>query len=406
MKRSPILQIPLQDAVRLWFHCQGMDTPRGSQSLTRETFVKLIERVGALQLDSVNVIERAHYLTLWSRFGTYDRNELDTWIYQDRLAYEYWGHEASVLPMSHLPLSRRRMRDFPPESWLNSAWWPRHETSPASKRRVLKQLQKKGSLESAAFTQSAPKHAQDSEKLIFQTAKEDKRSLEILWHAGKTAISGRRHFRRIYDLAERVYPETDVASKAAYEDSWLFAGLKGQGIASEQHMINYFTAPKLKGPERKQVIERNLKKKKIIEVGIQGRSEQYYMMPEHQALLGKLNAPTGTTLVCPFDSLLWQRSRAEEWLDFRYRIEIYVPQKKREFGYYVLPILHNGRLVGRLDPKLHRKNGTLEIKALYLEEGFERSNQFNRELRETLHDLSKFLGATDLNLPTGWSGLS
>lgn len=395
MSRSPILKVTLQEAIRLWFNRQGMATPRGSHALTRETFVDLLERVGGLQLDSINVTERAHYLTLWSRFGTYDRAALDTWIYQDRVAYEYWGHEASVLPMSHLPLSRRRMRAFPPESWQNAAWWARHETPAASKRRVLKRLRSEGALESVAFTKAVHK----------DTAKEDKRSLQILWHAGKIAVSSRRHFRRSYDLAERVYPESEVASKAAYEDSWLFVGLKGYGIASEQHLINYFTAPKLKAPERKRVIERNLKQKKIIEVGIEGRPGHYYMLPEHQALLGTLNKPTGTTLVCPFDSLLWQRVRAEEWLNFKYRIEIYVPQQKREYGYYVLPILHDGRFVGRLDPKFHRVNWTLEIKALYLEEDFSRTDRFVRELREALHDLCTFLGATDLVAPQGWSAL-
>ena len=237
-------------------------------------------------------------------------------------------------------------------------------------------------------------------------AKEDKRSLQLLWHAGKTAVSNRRHFRRIYDLAERVYPDSKPASQAAYEDSWLFVGLKGNGIASEKHLMNYFTGPKLKAPERKKVIERNLKKKRIIEVEVQGRSQRYFMMPEYVDLLDKVDAPTGTTLVCPFDSMLWQRGRAEDWMDFTYRIEIYVPQKKREYGYYVLPILHDGRFVGRLDPKLHRKEQTLEIKAIYLEDGFTRNARFDQELRETLYDMCSFLGARNLVLPTGWSALA
>ena len=162
MKRSPTLQVSLQDAIRLWFHRQGMDKPRGSEPLTREAFVDLLERTGGLQLDSINVLERAHYLTVWSRFGVYNRAELDSWIYNDRLAYEYWGHEASVLPASHLPLSRRRMRDFPPESWLNAAWWPKQETSAASKRRVLKRLREEGAQESVAFAKTARDRLEES----------------------------------------------------------------------------------------------------------------------------------------------------------------------------------------------------------------------------------------------------
>ena len=409
MKRSSILRVNLETAIRLWFHQQGLDRPRGSYPLTRESFVDLLERVGGLQLDSINVIERAHYLTLWSRFGMFDRSEVDTWIYKDRVAYEYWGHEASVLPISHLPLGRRRMKEFPPKSWLNSAWWSRYETTLASKRRVLKRLRAEGALESVHFAKTARDRSEETTKAqpepVMPAGKEDKRSLQLLWHAGKTAISDRRHFRRIYDLADRVYPDTKIASKSAYQDSWLFAGLKGYGIASEKHLINYFTAPKLKGPERKQVIERNLKKKRIIEVSVDEQPGRFFMFPEYEDLLGSLQKPEGTTLVCPFDSFLWQRIRAEEWLDFKYRIEIYVPQKKREYGYYVLPILHDGYLVGRLDPKFHRATGVLQIKALYLEEGFKRNSRFDTEFRTTLHDMCEFLGATNLEVPPEWSAL-
>ena len=129
------------------------------------------------------------------------------------------------------------------------------------------------------------------------------------------------------------------------------------------------------------------------------------MMPEHQELLGDLHEPVGTTLVCPFDSLLWQRKRAEDWLDFTYRIEIYIPEKKREYGYYVLPILHDGRFVGRLDPKFHRSDGVLEVKSLYLEEGFVRDERFDKGLREAVEELGGFVGATEVVLPAGWVGL-
>ena len=410
MKQSPTLQFDLQAATRLWFHQQGLDLPRGSQPLTRAVFVNFLERVGGLQLDSINVLDRAHYLTLWSRFGVYDRNEVDSWIYQDRVAYEYWGHEASILPISHLPLGKRRMRAFPPESWQNAAWWSNYQTSTASKRRVLKRLREEGALESTAFEKTARDREADTKRagqtVMMPLAREDKRSLQLLWHAGKIAISSRQHFRRRYDLAEHVYPDCETASKASYEDSWLLSGLKGNGIASERHLMNYFTAPKLKGPERKRVIERNLKKKRIIEVSIAGQSDRFFMLPEYQELPGTLDDPAGTTLVCPFDSLLWQRKRAEDWLNFKYRIEIYIPQKKREYGYYVLPILHQGRFVGRLDPWYNRPKSTLEIKAIYLEEDFRRNARFDRGLRDTLHDLCTFLGASELVVPDGWSALS
>ena len=124
-----------------------------------------------------------------------------------------------------------------------------------------------------------------------------------------------------------------------------------------------------------------------------------YALPEHLETIEDLPEPAGTTLICPFDSLLWQRKRAAELLDFKYTVEIYVPAKKRKYGYYVLPILHEGRLVGRLDPKLHRDRGVLEIRALHFEPDFVSTPSFRVRLGESIADLAKFLGATDVQIP-------
>ena len=115
------LRLDRATIVRLWLQRQGLSRPRGTERLTRSTLTDHLERTGALQVDTINVVDRAHYLTLWSRFGPYDRRRLDRWVYRDRAAYEYWGHEASILPISHLPLGLRRMRRFPPESWKKAA---------------------------------------------------------------------------------------------------------------------------------------------------------------------------------------------------------------------------------------------------------------------------------------------
>ena len=375
--------------IRLWLHRQGLTQPRATTPLTAEGLRLHLERTGALQLDSVNVVDRAHHLTLWSRFGPYDRAALHQWTYDDQVAYEGWGHEASLLPMSHLPVGRRRMRRFPPESWTGKAWWERFKTSASSKRRVLKRLALEGPLES-----------QD-----FDSFKEDKRSLKLLWHTGRVAIRARRHFRCVYDLAERVLPAGEPASATEFEDSWLLTGLSGNGIVTESHLVNYITGPSPKQGSRKRIIARNLKKGRIVEVRVDGANGRWYALPEHLEGIDDVQPPKGTTLICPFDSLLWQRKRAEELLDFRYRIEIYIPAPKREFGYYVLPILHDGRLVGRLDPKLHRDRSELEVRALYVEEGFKPTKRWERELGEALHSLREFLEATRLRVPKRWARL-
>ena len=400
----PIPSVPLDQVVRLWFHRQGLTGPRGSSKLGKRTLTDHLERTGALQLDSVNVVDRAHYLTLWSRFGTYDRKRVDRLVYHDGVGYDYWGHEASIRPMSHLPLGRRRMRGFPPESWSGKSYWSVYKTSTASKRRVLKRLRDEGPLESADFERRKGER-EDPRGTGMLLPKEDKRSLKVMWHDGRVAIRTRRHFRCVYDLAERVYPAGPTASAVEFEDSWLFIGLSGNGVASERHLANYFTAPDLTARDRKRVIARNLEKGRIVEVRVEGLNGRFYALPEQLDAMDELTEPEGTTLVCPFDSFMWQRKRAEELLGFHYRIEIYVPAAKREFGYYVLPILHDGKLVGRLDPKLHRDRSELEIKAIYLEAGFERDRRFDRGLAETLASLTEHLGADRLTLPEGWRSL-
>ena len=395
-RRPP--RVARRAAAKLWLHRQGFDRPREATSLDAGAFVDHLERTGALQLDSVNVVDRAHYLTLWSRFGPYPRAEVDGWVYRDRLAYEYWGHEASILPISHLPLGRRRMRRFPPPSWSGRAWWTRYATSTASKRRVLRRLRAEGPLESADFAPRPAERGEKTESLAWRLH-EDKRSLKLLWHDGRVAVAGRRHFRCAYDVAERVYPDGPAASLTEYHDSWLLIALSGCGIAPERHLVNYFTGPELNAAERRRTITRNLRRKRIVKVQVAGLRGPCYALPEHLETIDDLPEPTGTTLVCPFDSLLWQRKRAAELLDFHYTVEIYVPAAKRKYGYYVLPILHNGRLVGRLDPKLHRDRGMLEVRALHFETDFHPTAAFMRELDDTIEDLADFLGATDIRMP-------
>ncbi|MHC4779384.1 MAG: winged helix-turn-helix domain-containing protein [Planctomycetota bacterium] len=387
-------RVSLDQVLNLWFLQQGLVEPRRGK-LTRKAFVSHLERTGGLQLDTVNAVDRAHYLTLWSRFGPYDRKKVDRWVYGDRVAYEHWGHEASILPASRLPLSKRGMRRFKPRG----DWWAGRAPSTASIRRVMKRLREEGPLESADFERD-PKGSGP-----WWGWKEDKASLEILWHGGRVATHGRRHFRRLYDIAQRVYPEGPVGSSAQYEDGWLLTGLSGNGVASEKHLSNYWTAPRLTAAGKKKVVARNMKAKRVVEVEVEGRKGRFLALPEHLEGISRAPAPRGTTLICPFDSLMWHRDRAEEWLGFRYRIEIYTPKAKRKYGYYVMPILHGGRLVGRLDPKLHRDREELEIKAVFLEPGFRRDGAFDRGLSESLRSLGEFLGASRIVLPKGWHDL-
>jgi len=193
MPTTSVPTIDRRSVVRLWFERQGLAAERGSVKPTKRSLTKHLERTGALQLDTINVLDRTHYLTPWSRFGTYDKQRLDRWIYSDRVAYEYWGHEASILPISHLPLGTRRMKRFPPDSWRASSWWTRYETSTASRRRVLRRLRDEGPLESSDFEADPDEFGgQAPPGGTLPMPKEDKRTLQLLWrfeheHAGQLA---------------------------------------------------------------------------------------------------------------------------------------------------------------------------------------------------------------------------
>jgi uncharacterized protein len=376
---------------RLWFWRQRLHAPFSSK-LTKRSFVAFLNATKGLQLDSVNVLERAHYLTLWSRFGPYSKGRVDAWIHRDRVAYEYWGHAASVLPASQLPLSLRAQRCFR----ARGTWWGARIPSDATLKRVLARIRRQGPLESADFEN------REGEGGGWWDWKEDKQALELLWYRGKLATSERRSFRRVYDLASRVYPKATPATLKQLEDSWLFGGLQANGVAPARHLYGYLTSPLLGAADRRRIIERNLENRRIVQVKVNGHEGPWFALPEHLDMLRKAPEPVGTTLLCPFDSLLWQRDRAEELLGFRYRIEIYTPPAKRIYGYYCMPILHDGELVGLVDPKLHRDRAQLEVRSVHLEPTFRRSASFDRALSGVLESLATFVDASSLVLPKGY----
>jgi uncharacterized protein YcaQ len=384
-------RLTLDEVVRLWLHRQGLLRPRGRR-LTKRAFTDHLERTGGLQLDSVNVLDRAHYLTLWSRFGSYDRRTADRFSYDEGLAYEHIGHAACLLPVSRMPLSRRAMREFVPRG----GYWPVGIEKPAAWRGVLRLLRDEGPQESAPLKAAIVPQSEgwhpSARNLV----------LAYLWYRGDLAVATRRRFRRVFDLPENVYPPGPVASRREHEDDRLLAGLSGNGAAPPSHLGDYLTGPR----PRREVLRRNLATGRVVEVEVEGRSEAWYMLAEHLDEVSRLPPPHGTNLICPFDSLLWQRRRAEDLLGFRYRIEIYVPPAKRRYGYYVLPVLHEGRLVARLDPKLDRRSGRLLIHAIHVEPGFAPDEEFRAGLGEALRELAEWLGADAVSLPKEWRDLA
>jgi hypothetical protein len=176
----------------------------------------------------------------------------------------------------------------------------------------------------------------------------------------------------------------------------LLCGLEANGVAPARHLYGTLTSPVLSAADRKRIIERNLERGRVVHVHVHGHADAWLALPEHLDLIRKAPEPVGTTLLCPFDSMLWQRDRAEDLLGFRYRIEIHTPAAKRTHGYYCMPILHNGAVVGVVDPKLRRDRSSLEIRSIHLEPGFKRSASFDKTLTEVFESLATFVNASSL----------
>ena len=322
---------------------------------------RAIERLGLLQIDSVNVLVRAHYLPLFSRLGSYDRTLLDaTASAKSKRFFEYWGHEASLLPIDCQPLLRWRMaRALRGQGvWRQLQPFARERRSEADA--LLARIKKDGPL--AASDVAGSRASQGM--WVWSAAKH---ALEWLFWAGLVASTHRRgSFERVYDLPERVLPrailQVPTPNGIDARRELLARSARSLGIATAHDLRDFFRI----SPADAQVpIEQLVEQRTIVPVRVRGWQQQAYLHKEARA--GR--SLEGSALLSPFDPLIWHRPRTERLFGFRYRLEIYTPAHKREHGYYVLPFLLNGTLVARVDLKADRKAGTLLVRRAHLEHG-------------------------------------
>jgi hypothetical protein len=395
----------------LFFERQHLARPR-ARRLTAPSLVAFVEDVGGLQLDSINVVERAHHLTLWSRFGPYDRRSLDQLVYRRRLLFEYWAHAACLVPASHFPAWRRAMLDYSLKSRAWGAWLRRN-------RRVL------GAMEDA-ISASGPLGSRDFEHRRPPGAggwwnwKPATHALDFLWMSGRTLVHSRQHFRKRFDLAERVMPAALAAeplSREAFRRWHLRRSLHALGAASETDLRRYLTYPRVSVAERRSALRAALREGEVVELEMEGERARWYALVEDLPALesaGRRRRPSsGTTLLSPFDSFLWHRERTRRLFGFDYRIEVYTPGHQRSHGYYSLPILHEGQLIGRLDPKTHREEKRLEVKAVHFEPWLAKAERppaaswgpVDRDaalagVGDALRSLAEFVGADEVTIGT------
>lgn len=339
--------------------------------------LETIRRIGALQIDTIHIVARAPYFTLFSRLGAYNPAWLDEHLREGRL-FEYWAHAACFLPIEDYPIYRHRMNGES-QGYYSSEWAAQHRQTIEA---VMARIRESGAVRSADFERS------DGRKGTWWDWKEEKRALEYLHTTGELMIAQRVNFQRVYDLRERVQPDfadkVPLSTEAAHDELCVRA-VRCLGAAPARWVADYFRLPKQGMPAR---LERLAAEGRLLKAAIDGWDAPAYFCPDHLPLLeaaagGELTA-SHTTLLTPFDPLVWDRQRARELFGFEFTIECYLPAAKRRYGYFPLPILHHDRLVGRLDAKAHRKENMFEIISLYLEPDIEPTAELASDLAEAI----------------------
>ena len=354
-------------AVRaLFLHRQHLGRPRG-HALTPGRLLRFAEDAGGIQMDSINVIDRAHYLTVWSRFGPFDRARLDRLVYRRRLFMEYWAHAACLVPVSMLPWWRRAMLDYRVRHTGWSGWLRKNSRLLGT---VTELIRAGGPMGHAELEGKRPARGRGG----WWDWRPVQHALHYLWMTGVLTIHSRRHFQKRFDLLERALPGAG-AVEAVTADAFLRwhieRSLHAMGAALEIDLTHYLTYPRGATAARRVALRRMIAEGLVTEIAVEGSSGRWLALTRDLPALrraARLAAPShGTTFLAPFDSLLWYRDRVSRLFGFDYRIEVYTPGPKRVHGYYTLPILHDGHLIGRLDAKAHRAEGRLEVRHVHLE---------------------------------------
>jgi uncharacterized protein len=350
----------------LFLERQHLVRPR-ARRLTAASLVRFAEDTGGIQLDSINVVDRAHHLTLWSRFGPYRRAALERLVYRRRVLFEYWAHVACLVPTTHLPAWRRAMLDY---QTRHRGWTRFLRRHPQLLLSVEKAIRDRGPLGNADF--AAARNGRVSGWWNWKPATH---ALDFLWMSGRTTVHSRAHFQKRFDLLERALPAAAACLDAPAFRRWhLERSLHAMGAATETDLRMYLTFPRTAAAQRRAVLRDMLGSGEVVEVAVAGDRGPWYALArdlEALAAAGRRRwGSRGATLLSPFDSLLWHRERVARLLGYDYRIEVYVPAPARQFGYYALPVLVDGQLVGRADTKLHRRERRLELRHVHLEPWF------------------------------------
>ena len=383
--------LSIADARKLAVAAQGFDTPRPQTKATQRQVDAIIARLGVVQIDSVNVLVRSQELPLFARLGNHNRNAIPK-ATEAKKIFEYWGHEAAHLPVSLHPLFRWKMNAARTGKVTHWGLTSFYEENKAFVKRTLKHVEKNGPTTSRVLSTRTEK------KGTWWDWDEAKVALEYLFLTGQLMSRGRgSDFARIYDTPERVLPRHILNAPTPSEDNarkqLLVRSAIAQGVATVSDLADYY---RQKPAAVRPLIAELVEEGELRAVAVDGWTETAFV--HRNAKLSKqLHA---TALLSPFDSLVWCRPRNERLFNFHYRIEIYTPKEKRKFGYYVLPFMMNGELVGRVDLKGDRGNSTLLVNSVHVEKGVKRS-AISDALNTELHTMANWLGLEQVQIARG-----
>ncbi|AZF09968.1 hypothetical protein C4J93_1756 [Pseudomonas sp. R2-37-08W] len=356
-----VLSFSLKQARRMALAAQGFSGRQPPAQIKAAHLNRVIERLGVLQIDSVNAVVRSHYLPLFSRLGRYSPLMLEqaAWSQgRQRSLFEYWGHEASLLPLALYPMMRWRMERAKQGQGIYAQMARFGREQQSTVQRVLRAVEEQGALGAGSLS------TREVRAGPWWDWSDEKHALEWLFAAGLVTVAGRRGFERLYDLPERVLPAEILQAnlnEAEAQRGLLLHSATALGVATEKDLRDYF---RLAPVDSRQRLAELIEDGQLLNCEVQGWKQPAYCLPAPKV---PRNVPA-SALLSPFDSLIWERARTERLFDFRYRLEIYTPQHKRVYGYYVLPFLHNERIAARVDVRAERANGCLAVHAVHEEE--------------------------------------
>lgn len=372
-----MLELSRVAARHLLLAAQGLTTPP-RRAARKADVLAAIRQMGVLQIDTINVVARSPYLVLWSRLGDFPLVWLEEML-SERAIFEYWSHEASFLPMEDFPLYRRMMLEPRRHGRTAHAWLAAHAEVVAQVQALVAE---RGVARSSDFARA------EGAAGGWWNWKVEKEALEHLFAVGELMIAERHNFHRIYAPRQTVMPGWDDADAPPYDEvqrQFALRSVRSLGIALARWVPDYYRTAK---PGNAANLAALASAGELVEARISGWDEPAYIHPTHLAAAeaaqaGKLHSKV-TTLLSPFDPIIWDRARGRDLFDFDYTIECYTPQPKRQYGYFSLGILHRGTLIGRLDPKAHRQAGIMEVRALHFEPGVRLTERLLGELADTL----------------------